>query len=394
VYRFLTRLAFCCPLVLLLLPLLPSQSQQALAQQDNSACVQDPGNEVFDWSGVPTTFRGSYGPTSDPKLFDLCLKYSPAATVYVGRQGNGVDAAAFVFVLFRQGSGGSTVPTRLCYSYAGFNDDAAIRAFPQPGTATVDINVNNFTEKRVQSIVYTIETSNGLTITSTFSAFSPTLFVPSEPAPFPIESVLATAANHTFSVVSNPITNSVDGIVTDFAPRATSPCAPPASTNTPTPTLTPTSTLATGGTLTPTSTAPTATAPTATFTPTPTSTVAPIVCSPRPRVLVETAPDGPGRQRVTVTAQNDSGRSGNRIQAIAFSPEAARPMVNAVVDIGALVGESGPFTYSPPTSTTQVQFLVRRVSGPGAAAFVPFEVRDLCADAPWRTFVGLGAGAP
>jgi hypothetical protein len=111
-------------------------------------------------------------------------------------------------------------------------------------------------------------------------------------------------------------------------------------------------------------------------------------------VLVESVADGPGRQRVTVTAQDDSGQSGNRIQALVFGPDAARPMVNAVIDIGTLVGGSGSFSYSPPTSTNQVQFLVRRVSGPGAATFVPFEVHDLCADAPWRTFVGLGAGAP
>jgi hypothetical protein len=92
---------------------------------------------------------------------------------------------------------------------------------------------------------------------------------------------------------------------------------------------------------------------------------------------------------VTLTAQNNAGQSGNRIQSINFSAT-----LNAVVDIGNLTDQSGSFPYTAPPNTPQVQFLVRRVSGPGVATRVSFTVNDLCDTAPWRSFVGLGTGVP
>jgi hypothetical protein len=111
----------------------------------------------------------------------------------------------------------------------------------------------------------------------------------------------------------------------------------------------------------------------------------PVVCTPRTEVKLQPVPDGPGRLKVTLTAQLPSADSANRIKEIRFGAA-----TNALVDIGNTQGQRGGFTYTVPTNTQTVTFTVRRATA-GQATTVPVVVIDGCGE--WSTLVGGGAGA-
>jgi hypothetical protein len=108
----------------------------------------------------------------------------------------------------------------------------------------------------------------------------------------------------------------------------------------------------------------------------------PVACNPRPRVVVTTAPGGPGRLQVTVAAQG----SNNRLQALNF-----HATNNALVDVAELVGATGSFPVILTGLPQQVTFSVRRVSS-GVGMLVPLTVVDGCGE--WRTFAGAGPTSP
>jgi hypothetical protein len=130
--------------------------------------------------------------------------------------------------------------------------------------------------------------------------------------------------------------------------------------------------------------------PSPTATPTLTPTSAPpgaIACVPRPHVDVATISDGPGRLRVTITAQSTPG-TGN-----AASNRLARVTIvsagNAAVEAGQpLVQVASPLVLaSRPASTT---LWVRRLD-PALATTVQLLIDDDCGQ--WPTFVGGGPGS-
>jgi hypothetical protein len=149
------------------------------------------------------------------------------------------------------------------------------------------------------------------------------------------------------------------------------------------PAFTPTATATRTATLTATPTQPSATA-------TPTPTLAPpgsIACVPRPRVDVTTVSDGPGRLRVTITAQSAAGAPGaspNRLARLTIASAN-----NAVVESGQpLVQVASPMLLaSRPVSTT---LWVRRLD-PALATTVHLLIDDDCGQ--WPTFVGGGPGS-
>src|SRR5262249_42197980 len=116
--------------------------------------------------------------------------------------------------------------------------------------------------------------------------------------------------------------------------------------------------------------------PTPTLTPTP--TVLPVSCSPRPPVQLTTARSGGLQVIVTATGQN------NRLLALQFSRT-----TNALVDVGGQTGRTRVFTASLPRTSASTTFTVRR-AGPGSAT-VALTVVDRCGS--WTTFVGGGASA-
>ena len=152
-----------------------------------------------------------------------------------------------------------------------------------------------------------------------------------------------------------------------------------------TPTLTPTPTHSATSTFTPTTT-PTLT-PTAAFTPTPTLP-APVSqpCDPRPRVVVQVTPIGPGALDVRVAASDGPGLSNNSLTSLVFGTTD-----NTLVTIGTQVGMGGGFTFPLPSGMREVHFVARRQQ-PGAAMRVDLTVNDQCG--PWPTFVGAGVGLP
>src|SRR5260370_32901993 len=107
----------------------------------------------------------------------------------------------------------------------------------------------------------------------------------------------------------------------------------------------------------------------------------PVTCVPRPSVQVSTSPSGAGRLQVTITATGTN----NTLSSIQFGNPVVP--VNAAIDIGALVGAEGTFTYPVPGGTTQVSFTVRRPT-PGATTTTHMVVTDQCG--AWPTFVGGG----
>lgn len=102
-------------------------------------------------------------------------------------------------------------------------------------------------------------------------------------------------------------------------------------------------------------------------------------CTPRApvRLAVNAVTGQVGRLSAQVTAGN-----GN-IQSIAFS---AAPNVSIEIDG---VGRTPPFTYTPPSPTSQVALIL--VAPSGGPITVPFVVTDGCG--PWQTFAGGGAQA-
>jgi hypothetical protein len=110
-----------------------------------------------------------------------------------------------------------------------------------------------------------------------------------------------------------------------------------------------------------------------------TLTVGAQACSPRAPVhtAVAVVAGQVGRLSVQVTAG-----SGN-IQSIAFSA-----VPNATIEING-IGRIPPFTYTPPSPTSQVTLVL--VAPSGGPITVPFVVTDGCG--PWQTFAGGGAQA-
>jgi hypothetical protein len=118
-------------------------------------------------------------------------------------------------------------------------------------------------------------------------------------------------------------------------------------------------------------------------TPTPTPTTpAPLVCSLRPNVGVQTSRVGAGLLRATITVGTNAAVPTNHLRELRLGQ-----MVNGVVDTGTLIGS--PTSVTMPAGTTQTSFLVRRTA-PGYVT-VPFEVVDDCG--PWKTLVGGGPNA-
>jgi len=170
-----------------------------------------------------------------------------------------------------------------------------------------------------------------------------------------------------------------------------------------TPTVTPTLTPGTGATATPTLTLTSTLTPTATFTPTvtPTFTLTPTStptstptlpapaaqpCDPRPRVVVQATPIGPGTLDVMVAASDGPALSNNSLSSLVFGTTD-----NALVTIGTQVGMRGGFTFPLPAGMREVHFIARRQQA-GAAMRVDLTVNDQCG--PWPTFVGAGVGLP
>ena len=135
--------------------------------------------------------------------------------------------------------------------------------------------------------------------------------------------------------------------------------------------------------------------------------LAPSFCSPRPRVTVTVAQDGPARWRVTVSATTLPVTPTNRLSSLEFlaqarnvevdignlgpitdlaRPGAARP-VPATAEIGGAVVPGGGFTVSLPDRPSSATFWMRSVN-PAEAVYLPFIATDDCGG--WRTFVGHG----
>jgi hypothetical protein len=148
-------------------------------------------------------------------------------------------------------------------------------------------------------------------------------------------------------------------------------------TPTPTSTGTPTSTPTTTSTPIPTNTP----VPTSTSTATPT----PRFCAPRPAVRVATSPVGPGRLRVTLSAQTLPGTPTNSLRELRFGVD-----TNAGIDVPGVgtVGQGSVVPLAPGTAETT--FFVRR-QVPNAATTVSLVVVDACGE--WPTFVGGGPTA-
>jgi autotransporter-associated beta strand protein len=108
-------------------------------------------------------------------------------------------------------------------------------------------------------------------------------------------------------------------------------------------------------------------------------------CANRPKVSVQTAKDGPGRLKVTVTVGTQPAFPTNRLSALHFLPGA-----NALVDVNGQTGLTGDVRIplqNQPVSTT---FVVRRATA-GQVTQLPLIVEDGCGE--WKTFVGGGPAA-
>jgi hypothetical protein len=106
-------------------------------------------------------------------------------------------------------------------------------------------------------------------------------------------------------------------------------------------------------------------------------TTSPGACSPRPAVRLTTA-------KVTGSLQVTVVDGAGSISQVRFGVPR-----NAMVSVGTTLDQTGSFTYTVPTTTSQVTFSVKAVSS-SIALTVPFVVVDGCGD--WKTFVGAGAG--
>ncbi len=112
----------------------------------------------------------------------------------------------------------------------------------------------------------------------------------------------------------------------------------------------------------------------------------PAACaSNRGNVGVSTVQEGPGRLRVTVTANNTPGLPPNQITELHFGPTR-----NGLVDVEGQTGRSGNFTVTLSPAVPSVTFLVRRESA-GQATTIHLDVVDQCGR--WRTIIGGGPNA-
>jgi subtilisin family serine protease len=112
-------------------------------------------------------------------------------------------------------------------------------------------------------------------------------------------------------------------------------------------------------------------------------------CTPRPPVSVSVTPSGANRVQVTISTTGFD----VFLLSIQFGNPPVHPAVptNALIDIGAQVGQSGSLRFGPPLGSRSITFFVRRATA-GAATTVPLVVTDSCG--PWPTLVGEGPSVP
>lgn len=108
-----------------------------------------------------------------------------------------------------------------------------------------------------------------------------------------------------------------------------------------------------------------------------------VICGPRPRVQVTSAPSGTGLQ-VTVTASDTGPPTQNILHSLRFDA-----LDNATVTLGGQIHPL-PFTHTPPAGATIASFSVQRVAA-GVPSTVHFTVTDACGT--WPSFVGGGTKA-
>ncbi|MFN8633704.1 MAG: carboxypeptidase regulatory-like domain-containing protein [Chloroflexota bacterium] len=111
-----------------------------------------------------------------------------------------------------------------------------------------------------------------------------------------------------------------------------------------------------------------------------------LACSSRPDYQLSTSMQLDGRLLVIVSP----GPTGSAINSLKFGDP--RPLTNARIDIGNLVGQTGTFTYQLPQGTFQIGFTIRPVGQSTGPVTVPLTINNQCGS--WRTFVGGGAGVP
>jgi CSLREA domain-containing protein len=233
-----------------------------------------------------------------------------------------------------------------------FCDVGAFEGFitPTPTPTTTPTVTNTPTSTATATTTATTTNTATSTVTATSTPTPPATSTPTATATATLDAT-ATAISGTATAIS--------GTATAFALTAT----PPA-------TATPTRTFTPGPTLTPT------------VTRTPTATATPY---PQPNVAVQTAPDTPGRLRVTLTARDAACGPNNTLFELRFGPA-----TNAQVHVGDGVLHGSGFLYPLPTPARQVTFFVVRQT-PGQASTVTVTAVDGCG--AWPTFVGGGPGA-
>jgi hypothetical protein len=140
------------------------------------------------------------------------------------------------------------------------------------------------------------------------------------------------------------------------------------------------------GTLTATATPANLGAPTRTDTPTVGATLVPVpvVCAPRPQVIVQATVAGLGRLHISVSTTSEPGASVNRLQRLRFER-----LENASVDIRDRLDRRTPFVIELSEQPTQADFFVNRNTP--SAFTVHFVAEDDCGE--WPTFVGAGLDA-
>jgi len=116
----------------------------------------------------------------------------------------------------------------------------------------------------------------------------------------------------------------------------------------------------------------------------PQTTPVPTQCDHRGNVNVTTTPDGPGRLRVTLTANNTAGLPANQISQLQFGP-----VNNGIVTVNGQTS-STDFNVSLPPGTQTITFSVARQTA-GRATTVHLNVTDQCGE--WRTMIGGGPNA-
>lgn len=366
--------------------------------------------------------------SSQPALFDVqpgidsngTLSFTPAAnadgtaTVTVvlkdtgGTADGGVDASAPQTFALAITPG--TLPT------ISIADAAVVEGNAGTGDASLTVTLS---AASAQAVTVHYATANGSATAGTdFLATSgslvlqpgellATVVVPvlGDTTPESGESFTVTLANPsraTLGRATATVTIADDDSTGGTAPTPT-PTATPTSTASPSPTPSPPPAASPSPTAPPTRTvSPTPTAsPSPTPSPSPTSAPASGPCTPRPSPAVHSEQLGPGRLRVTVTAQTSTSGWTNALSRLEVG--AAR---NARVEVpgaaaganggpsivpGQVAGTPGNFDLLLPAGTQQVTFIVQRVADGDFR--VDFVVVDGChGNGAFRTFVGGGPG--